>query len=85
MKGSFTFQLKVFFPLCVIVGVVIETSKRAGNGFVKTSAMAVGGQSLLAAATAMSSPGRRSRYGSTQLQEFNSAPCFVQKLLTKKM
>jgi hypothetical protein len=61
LKGSCTFHMKVFFPVCVTVGVVMETSKRVGNGFVKTSAVAVGGQSLLAAATAMSSPGRRSR------------------------
>jgi hypothetical protein len=60
-EGTFAFQMEVFFPLCVIVGVVKETSKRAGNGFVQTSALAVGGQSLPAAATAMSSPGRRSR------------------------
>jgi len=60
MKGSFTFQMKVFFPLCVIVGVVMETSKRTGNVFVKTVAGVVGGQSLTAAA-AMSSTGRRSR------------------------
>jgi len=47
-------HISEFFPLFVIVGVIMETSKRAGNGFVKTSALAVGGQSLLAAAAAMS-------------------------------
>jgi len=40
----------------------MEIPKGAGNGYVKTSAVAVGGQSLpAAAAAAMSSHGRRSR------------------------
>ena len=58
MMGRIAFQVKVFLPVCVNVGVVMETSKRAGNGFVKASAVTRGGQSLPAAATAMSSPGR---------------------------
>ena len=61
----------------------METYKPAADGFLKANALAVGGQSLTAAATAMSSPGRKARQGSTQLQELNSAPCFVQKLLTE--